>query len=64
MMRLEVLGSWAGSPGAGGACSGYLLVDGDTKILFDCGPGVVPALQKHGNTQNNLSGKMEFILKF
>ena len=47
MMRLEVLGSWAGSPGANGACSGYLLADGDTKILFDCGPGVVPVLQEH-----------------
>ncbi len=46
-MRLEVLGSWAGSPGAGGSCSGYLLADGDTKILFDCGPGVVPVLQEH-----------------
>ena len=47
MMRLEVLGSWAGSPGAGSACSGYLLADGDTKILFDCGPGAVPVLQEH-----------------
>ena len=47
MMRLEVLGSWAGSPGAGSACSGYLLADGDTKILFDCGPGVAPVLQEH-----------------
>ncbi len=47
MMRLEVLGSWAGSPGAGSACSGYLLAEDDTKILFDCGPGVVPVLQEH-----------------
>ena len=44
-MELEVLGNWAGSPGAGSACSGYLVTEGRERLLLDCGPGVVPALQ-------------------
>ncbi|MDO8750043.1 MAG: MBL fold metallo-hydrolase [Dehalococcoidia bacterium] len=44
-MELEILGSWAGSPGPKSACSGYLISEGDTQLLFDCGPGVVPQLQ-------------------
>lgn len=45
-MELEILGSWAGSPGPRSACSGYLLSEGSTKVLFDCGPGLVPILQE------------------
>ncbi len=45
-MQLEILGNWAGAPGADGACSGYLVTEGSTKLLLDCGPGVVPALQR------------------
>ncbi len=45
-MELEILGSWAGSPGAHGACSGYLVSEGNNKILLDCGPGLVPVLQE------------------
>jgi ribonuclease BN (tRNA processing enzyme) len=47
-MELTVLGS-SGSYGAqyGGACSGYLLREGDTTIWMDCGNGTFPLLQEH-----------------
>jgi ribonuclease BN (tRNA processing enzyme) len=47
-MELTVLGS-SGSYGAppGGACSGYLLREGDTAIWVDCGNGTFPLLQQH-----------------
>ncbi len=48
-MDLEILGSWAGSPGAHSACSGYLVSEGSAKILLDCGPGLVPVLQEKHN---------------
>jgi ribonuclease BN (tRNA processing enzyme) len=45
---LIVLGC-SGSYGApaGGACSGYLVRDGDTNIWLDCGNGTFPRLQEH-----------------
>jgi len=46
VMELEVFGSWAGSPGANSACSGYLVAESSTKVLFDCGPGLVPVAQE------------------
>jgi len=48
-VKLEVLGSWAGSPGPKSACSGYLISEGNTQVLFDCGPGVVLQLQVDHN---------------
>lgn len=45
-MKLTVLGCTAGSPLAGGACSGYLVSAGGTNLLFDCGPGVMSQLRK------------------
>ena len=45
-MELEVLGNCGGSPGPGGACSGYLVQDGSTCLLLDCGPGIVASLQR------------------
>jgi ribonuclease BN (tRNA processing enzyme) len=47
-MELTVLGS-SGSYGApaGGACSGYLLREGDTAIWMDCGNGTFPLLQQY-----------------
>lgn len=45
-MELIVLGNNGPFPGAGGACSGYLLSDGNTRILLDCGNGVLSNLQK------------------
>jgi ribonuclease BN (tRNA processing enzyme) len=45
-MRLTVLGSAASYPGAGQACAGYLLESGDTRVLLDCGNGVLSNLGK------------------
>lgn len=45
-MKITVLGNNGPFPGAGGACSGYLLEDGENKLLLDCGNGVLSNLQK------------------
>ena len=45
-MQLTVLGSSASYPGPGGACSGYLVQEGDINLLVDCGTGVLSNLQK------------------
>ncbi len=48
-MELTVLGCSGsyGAAGRGGACSGYLLRDGDTAIWMDCGNGSFVNLQRH-----------------
>jgi ribonuclease BN (tRNA processing enzyme) len=46
MMELIVLGSSASSPDAGDACAGYLVRQGDTELLLDCGSGVLGNLRK------------------
>lgn len=46
-MKLTVLGTAGAYPGPGGACSGYLVEYGDSRILLDCGTGVLANLQKH-----------------
>ncbi len=38
-MNVTVLGCWAPYPRAGGACSGYLLRDGETLVLLEAGNG-------------------------
>ena len=38
-MKLTVLGCNGPYPAPGGACSGYLLQEGDTGVLLDCGAG-------------------------
>ena len=38
-MKLTVLGCYGPYPPAGGACSGYLLEEGGTRVLIDCGNG-------------------------
>ena len=45
-MRLKVLGNNGPYPAPGGACSGYLVESdsGETKILLDCGTGVLSRL--------------------
>jgi ribonuclease BN (tRNA processing enzyme) len=43
-MRVTVLGSAASYAGAGQACSGHLIESGETRLLFDCGHGVVANL--------------------
>ncbi len=43
-MDIRVLGYNGPYPAAGGACSGYLLSEGDDRVLIDCGPGVLSRL--------------------
>lgn len=45
-MKLTILGNNGPYPSAGGACSGYLIEHEDTKILLDCGNGVMSNLLK------------------
>lgn len=45
-MKLTVLGNNGPFPAAGGACSGYVISEGKTNILIDCGNGVLANLQK------------------
>lgn len=44
MIELHVLGGAPASGNPGEACSGYLVTAGTTRILLDCGPGVVASL--------------------
>jgi ribonuclease BN (tRNA processing enzyme) len=46
-MRLTVLGKSPSWQDAGGACSGYLVEEGDTRVLLDCGNGVFAKLREH-----------------
>jgi ribonuclease BN (tRNA processing enzyme) len=45
-MRLTVLGKSPSWQDAGGACSGYLIQEGDTSVLMDCGNGVFAKLRE------------------
>jgi ribonuclease BN (tRNA processing enzyme) len=45
-MRLTVLGKSPSWQDAGGACSGYLVEDGGTAVLIDCGNGVFAKLRE------------------
>ena len=49
-MNLKILGNNGPYPAPGGACSGYLLSSdsGDTRILIDCGTGVLARLMDEG----------------
>lgn len=51
-MELVVLGTGAAYPGPHQACSGYLVRDGQTGLLMDCGNGVVSRLQEAGEMDN------------
>ncbi|GAA3041102.1 MBL fold metallo-hydrolase [Actinokineospora globicatena] len=46
-MQLVVLGCVTPYPAPGQPCSGYLVSDGDTHIVLDCGSGTFAALQDH-----------------
>src|SRR5438874_6170488 len=46
-MRLTVLGKSPSWQDAGGACSGYLVEEGDTCLLVDCGNGVFSKLRRY-----------------
>lgn len=45
-MQLTILGCGAACPRPGGACSGYLVEERGTKLLVDCGTGVLSNLQR------------------
>jgi ribonuclease BN (tRNA processing enzyme) len=45
-VKLTVLGKSPSWQDAGGACSGYLLQEGDTSVLIDCGNGVFGKLRQ------------------
>ena len=47
-MHLTVVGSGTATPEADRVCSGYFIDDGATRILMDCGPGVVHRLARFG----------------
>lgn len=44
MLKVTVLGCWAPYPRPGGACSGYLVQQGETSVLVDIGHGVMSKL--------------------
>jgi ribonuclease BN (tRNA processing enzyme) len=46
-MDLTILGASASSPDAGDACAGYLIREGNTELLIDCGSGVISKLREH-----------------
>jgi ribonuclease BN (tRNA processing enzyme) len=45
-MRLTVLGASASFAGADQACAGYLVESGDSRVLLDCGNGVLANLAR------------------
>lgn len=47
-LELVVLGTGAAYPGPHQACSGYLVKEGETSLLLDCGNGVISRLQDAG----------------
>ncbi len=46
-MKLTLLGVYGPFPAAGGGCSSYLIENGDTHILLDCGSGALSRLLEH-----------------
>ena len=45
-MKLTVIGANGAVPRAGGSSSGYVVKEGETRILLDCGTGVFSQLQR------------------
>jgi ribonuclease BN (tRNA processing enzyme) len=46
-VKITVLGCSGSYPGKGGACSGYLVDDGTTRLWIDAGSGTLANLQHH-----------------
>ena len=46
-LSVTVLGCSGSYPGPGGACSGYLLDDGSSRVWVDAGSGTLANLQRH-----------------
>lgn len=47
-LTLTILGCQGPMPGPGGATTGYLLDDGDTRLLVDCGSGIASRIAAIG----------------
>ena len=48
-MKLTILGGSAAGGNTGAGCSGYLLNSGESNVVLDLGPGVLPELRKHAD---------------
>jgi ribonuclease BN (tRNA processing enzyme) len=46
-LTLTILGASPAAPNSGGACSGYLLREGETAVLMDCGAGTAARIPLH-----------------
>ncbi len=46
-LTLTILGASPAAPNPGGACSGYLLREGETAVLMDCGAGTAGRIAQH-----------------
>src|SRR5919202_6875981 len=46
-LSLTVLGASPAAPNVGGACSGYLVREGEANALLDCGSGVAGRIGQH-----------------
>ena len=46
-LTLTILGASPAAPNPGGACSGYLLREGETAVLMDCGAGTAGRIPQH-----------------
>src|SRR5438445_400118 len=54
-LTLTILGASPAAPNPGGACSGYLLREGETAVLMDCGAGTAGRIAQHV-APNHLQG--------
>ena len=54
-LTLTILGASPAAPNPGGACSGYLLRQGETAVLMDCGAGTAGRIAQHV-APNRLNG--------
>jgi ribonuclease BN (tRNA processing enzyme) len=50
-LTLTILGAGPAAPNPGGACSGYLLRQGDSAVLIDCGSGIAGRIAQHVPTE-------------
>jgi ribonuclease BN (tRNA processing enzyme) len=46
-LTLTILGAGPAAPNPGGACSGYLLRQGESAVLIDCGSGIAGRIAQH-----------------
>jgi ribonuclease BN (tRNA processing enzyme) len=46
-LTLTILGAGPAAPNPGGACSGYLLRQGENAVLIDCGSGIAGRIAQH-----------------